>query len=94
MLVAELVTVALTVVVAELVRRTVKVLVSEVVLVLVTVPILKPVLDWTSTGGAFLVLFGFFFPDEMVKQQNVSVRRKKILTIMLTEDTYYQKLHS
>ena len=61
MLVAELVTVALTVVVAELVRRTVKVLVSEVVLVLVTVPILKPVLDWTSTGGAFLVLFGFFF---------------------------------
>ena len=90
MLMAELVTVALTVVVAELVRRTVKVLVSEVVLVLVTVPILKPVLDWTSTGGAVLVLSGFFFPDDMVKQPKVSVRRKIILTIMLTEDSYYQ----
>ena len=89
MLMAELVTVALTVVVAELVRRTVKVLVSEVVLALVTVPILKPVLDWTSTGGAVLVLSGFFSPDDMAKQANVSVRRKIILTIMLTEDTYY-----
>ena len=94
MLMPELVTVALTVAVAELVRRTAKVLVSEVVLVPVTVPILKPVLDWTSTGGAVLVLFGFFLSDDMVKQQNVSVRRKKILTIMLTEDTYNQKLHS
>ena len=35
------------------------------------------------------MLFVFFLPDDMVKQQNVSVRRKKILTIMLTEDTYY-----
>ena len=47
-------------------------------------------INWRCIFGAFWL----FFPDDMVKQQNVSVRRKKILTIMLTEDTYYQKLHS
>jgi len=52
--------------------------VSEAVLAPVTVPILQAVLDWTSTGGAVFVLFGFFSPDDMVKQQNVSGKRKKI----------------
>ena len=75
----ELVPVALRVPVAEVVRRTVKVLVRVVVLVPVTVPILEPVLDWTSAGGAALVPFVFFFPDDMVKQQSVSEKRKKTL---------------
>ena len=49
----------------------------EVVLVPVTVPILGPVLDWASTEGAALVPLTFFFPDDMVKQQHVSGKRKK-----------------